>query len=567
MMHILQESNLNKLETFWKQIEQGTSSTHKSTGLKYRKISIEELLPQDLIDPTQSKRIATQYKRKILRIREAHGEILTHKPTILAGKNHLSVKEYLEQILNKSPSQYLFNQLLTGDIKKEDIDKTPEYDLLFTELNRSKGIPVVDEVIAGTNKAYKVSASSSVDVHVTRLNEEMSLMSISGRPRTVVGPQVDHTTAYALFEYILKQAVANKPIEAAIASIIKVVEYTLPSEGGLNLDELLEEYKKANATIYNAILTEADLNDIATSSDKKISALHERLSILSDNAVQDYLSGLIEYLSNLFLTHRNQLNYVSFPKEGGVPAEKDEGPKIKRAMEALKKLEDEWSELNKKSIPESLDMSSTMVEKIVKQMMGLLFYPKINEKDLFDLRKPKDAEKWEKIKKDKNYRVNAQPRTNDLKLLSLVVKRHLSLIYACFEGFYNSAANFKAIEGSFIEKIADDWQLNPAQKTQLHQDITQSITALWREVDTKSATDDETTSGTHSRSSSTDDDTKKDRKSGQSLIVPLGFETTDLLSGKFGSTTDDEDYSPNSSDNEQSTSPAVHSKRKVKGSE
>jgi len=47
------------------------------------------------------------------------------------------------------------------------------YHLLYTELNRSKGIPV-DEVVADTNKDDKVSASNSVDVHVTRLNEKMS---------------------------------------------------------------------------------------------------------------------------------------------------------------------------------------------------------------------------------------------------------------------------------------------------------------------------------------------------------------------------------------------------------
>ena len=49
------------------------------------------------------------------------------------------------------------------------------------------------------NKDDKVSVSKVVDVHVKRLEEQMGVMSLSGRPRTAVGPQVDHTTAYALF--------------------------------------------------------------------------------------------------------------------------------------------------------------------------------------------------------------------------------------------------------------------------------------------------------------------------------------------------------------------------------
>ena len=348
-------------------------------------------------------------------------------------------------------------------------------------------------------QAAKPSESKAVDVHV-KLTENMGLMSIAGRPRTAVGPQVDHTTAYALFEYILKEAVVNKPIDAAVGCVIKAVEYMQSSEQRFDIDEIFTSFKNETQVMYDAILKQEELQNIQNSSDHTVAALYEKIVTLRNTTVQVYLSRLIECLANRFLTYRNQLAFVSFPREGSLSADKDEGAKIKTAIQSLKALEDGWAAIQDSE-------KEDKINEIVEQMAELFFYPKIDEKDLFDLSKKEDLDEWEKIKKQKGYRVNTLPRNNDLDMLALMITRHLILINACFEGFHNSLGNYLAIRDTFVEKIAMNWGLDKTQKTELYEKITSNATLLSYQADAISGSEHATSSG-HSSHHSEEEDTQ-----------------------------------------------------------
>jgi hypothetical protein len=322
------------------------------------------------------------------------------------------------------------------------------------------------------------SSSSSVTTHV-QLEEGMAGLTIANRPRTNLGPQGDHVSAYALFVFLLTEAVRGKSIKDATACLIRAVEYGQGTATQYdNLSDFIKTYAKTHEYMVQDLLSVEEMEQIRTKITEPV--LLQKIQAGQDAIISRYLSSMVEGLTNQFLTFRNKLSHTAFAREGSMAAPDAEGAQIKQAIKGLR-------EFNESALENNTELTAEQSTNALRLIDNLFFYPKIPASELIDMTTPAGQKQWDDIKAKRGYVVSAMPRDNNLDTLSVVVANHLSLIFACFESFWSTEAQKDVIITTFVGKIAKDWGLNPTETTALLTYVTKNLPAYL--LDAKTATD------------------------------------------------------------------------------
>lgn len=234
---------------------------------------------------------------------------------------------------------------------------------------------------------------SSSEEELTRGRGASSKVDVSGeymlrpeRPRTAVGPQVDHSSAYVLFEELAYSACESSKRDQALIDLEKnfscldldekqtksfqeiLQEIATESQKCISRDQrksltrtlrgdnFIAEASRENPDLFDKMLMFAEsLGESEKETIKKIKAGLSRISPVEDIGQikelikvgnRSILSSLVADLMDACLLGANKMQYASFPPEGvrapRVPEEKnsDNGSKERNAKNALRVLSD-----------------------------------------------------------------------------------------------------------------------------------------------------------------------------------------------------------------------------------
>lgn len=306
------------------------------------------------------------------------------------------------------------------------------------------------------------------------------ILTFADRPRTEIGPQGDHVTAYDLFKEIIRQVSEKDPLEAfiRIANTLRLLQQSLNKYIELFSEEIdnskQEGIKSKEKEINNAIdaifsdIKKVSLNAITEEEIKKTIQRTPELELQSklSNALPKYNQILFDTIAtqadNIFLFIRNRLKYVSFPREGNVEPPPGEPARVKGAIKTLREYND-----NPKLIQKTDDLNN-----IVEAIQRLFWYPKIPENMLIDVEKNKKV--WNEIKRKKGYKSGTKPRNNDFDILCHVTAMHIDTIASCFP-VLKEPQFFENIILAFIEQIAKNWSMKREDFNEFLQVVTKLI--------------------------------------------------------------------------------------------
>jgi hypothetical protein len=292
-----------------------------------------------------------------------------------------------------------------------------------------------------------------------------SAMHFIDRPRTDIGIQGSHVTAYSLFEEFCRQLPTNDAIDTIttiktnfdciFSSSLKIddtsIDDSIKDDIQQASNEMLSFLKEQSINI----ISPADISDISNRLKEsgllgsKVEQLKNSISI-SNQAI---INATIEFAANKYLKIRNKLPYTSFPTEGNLPPKPNEGAVVKKALSTMRYES------------EKLRIASTIEDDQLQQLKTAIYetfwYPKIPEDKLIPLHAWKSPQ-WETARA--RYNQGATPRTNDLDTLGIVSARHLSTIFACFPSLRKEMCITNKIINGFIEDISKDWRLSEEER-------------------------------------------------------------------------------------------------------
>jgi hypothetical protein len=202
-----------------------------------------------------------------------------------------------------------------------------------------------DSEQSGGSSDILVTAASNQDLIVSvreattsSSGKKVALLSISNnRPDTNLGKaQGDHVTAYRSFLEMLMAATEGSSLRKTADIIAKTAKSLIPGKAE-KFDEILENIekeieKKVSAKTRCQILQ--DLKDKAQYSDSQLESIKEDLK----SSKRAFLMKVVERIGQEFIKQINLDEETAFKKEG--PADKGEGARVKKAIHALKAIND-----------------------------------------------------------------------------------------------------------------------------------------------------------------------------------------------------------------------------------
>ena len=143
---------------------------------------------------------------------------------------------------------------------------------------------------------------------------------------------------------------------------------------------------------------------------------------------KDYFYTIIKAVSQQTILLQNQMEYSAFQKTAGQAADRGEGGRIAHSIDKLRSY-------NKRLIEEKKQCSDNDVDFIVYHAARLFFFPKVE--------KPGDG-------------TDITVRTNDIRILCLLVAKHLWTLFAAFEAFGTNEDVKAKIAKKFIAYMIDN---------------------------------------------------------------------------------------------------------------
>lgn len=264
------------------------------------------------------------------------------------------------------------------------------------------------------------------------------------RPRTAIGPQGDHVSAYALFKYCVIAVTKESDIQDAYKLILQVIDsYTdNPDE----TTKLSEEIKEHISSIMEKAITVSELKQLQ---EKLADSQHLSKKVLRaciENNTR-YLENLVEILIEKHLTLRNKLALTSYPIEGNIAPTMGEGTRVKKALKFLKSVD---------------EFNGESAEEVIEAIYQLFWYPKIPDDKLINLDTPEGRKTWKKHQG--KYNKGTKPRDNNINTLCQVIANHLNIVLCCFETLREHSS--KIIE-PFITRVLQDWKIDKQQQDEL----------------------------------------------------------------------------------------------------
>jgi hypothetical protein len=278
-------------------------------------------------------------------------------------------------------------------------------------------------------------------IHVTTDDRGVAeATSSSDRPRTNIGPQGDHTSAFALIKFAILFSIENLNIDAAcenlFAFLLNVKKREVPenliTQIRKEISIFSDEKNRPEAFVY---VEEQKSIEEALEKSGLDDSLVRRSMIAIQRSNFHYFEKLASFIANKLLECRSKQRYVAFPGDGNISPPKGEGARVKTAIKKLS-ISKEQKELN--------------VKKIAQCMFELFWYPKIPKEKLLD----PESITWKTICEESGFKKGTLPRSNDPKILHEVTANHLDLIFICFPHLYDDYGKRKEIIDEFLELIA-----------------------------------------------------------------------------------------------------------------
>jgi hypothetical protein len=327
-------------------------------------------------------------------------------------------KDYQRQNLESSDSDY------SGSESLETIERTP--------------IKTKSKSIAGKSDSTSVQLSEQIKLALSiDENGNMILQSIAGRPPSIASSERQglHTVAWATYESMVVNALNSHKPATAFGNIMALS------------DSLLGQQLTSSLTIKKDIDVEAF---------RKWQDEFERIDKIniSDIAVKQYaLKGkvteifpIMEKAIKAILSNQNLQKGVAYAAVGNIPSSKDEGSKIKTAIEQLSNLEHNLNQSTREARKKSIAQS------IAQETSELFHYPYVSEKQQIS------KEQKAQLVKEREYRGLASFRDNDVNLLALQLSNLLSALYYTYPNLLGTekSKTYPLINEAVVDKVVED---------------------------------------------------------------------------------------------------------------
>jgi len=319
----------------------------------------------------------------------------------------------------------------------------------------------------------------------------------SERPRTDIGPQGDHVTAYALFKEFILQLPKDQPKEL-ISRAISMVDghdysnqvYWQKFQSAMSQEEqnvFLDRKERtsnkiAELTHYIRDEIPEQIKECTSLEDNKTiiqalkaSNLSEKLVNQTQDAIlkrnQSIWDAIATHLENRILMIRNQQKYASFPKEGNLRPPSGEGARVRQALAQLRVYSNAMASYSSSSSSSSTSTRPNAQE-VARCIKHLFWYPPIPKRYLIDIKTPEGSKEWQEICQNRNYNIGTLPRNNELSILPFVTATHLDTVLSCFTNF-NQAGFDIQLRKEFADLVIADWKLSPEQAATFQQNMNQ----------------------------------------------------------------------------------------------
>lgn len=290
----------------------------------------------------------------------------------------------------------------------------------------------------------------SVTMITEQLEHALKISTNGERPRTVMGPQGDHTSAYALIKKALFTNIEGSSPEDAVRRLLVILD---PLRDNAT-DELQTKFDE----IISKITQTTEDPDYFTDKEKELIAEQKEFTLEFKSkllrAIElkniTYLKQIISEIAKLYLSTRNKKLYVSFPREGNVAPPDGEGARIKSALQTLHKLHSAVAEDTK----EDMKLTVPELKQVSEAMFNLFWYPKIPDRQLI----VSGSSEAKAIIREKGYNKGTEFRDNNLESLYKVTAEHLLLIFTCFPLLFGKFT-IEEITNNFLKLVANEGKI------------------------------------------------------------------------------------------------------------
>lgn len=355
-----------------------------------------------------------------------------------------------------------------------------------SEDKKEEELKEIVELINKKRTFAEISDSSESELGDHKQKKPRLSAAFPDRGRTAVGPQVEHVSAYVLFEELVNSSVRGKKRSEATQAIVDSFK-NLPLstkaiteiagetsieklQGFYDKDQRKENYEKVRKVLTgegefekyrqaikrsnHSILSEigGKVRDICLFGSNKMGYTSLPIELKGGEKTENPNTGSEKQAKDNLKLLSNFIEDVEMIKSSAASLEqkqKDKGNEKKESIlgnkELLTKLETRWG-LSKESVEQLIgggkniddffttsfdkeDKSTTIQEEIAKHIGELFYYERIEPDKLFD----KDDEEWKKIAA-KKYNKGTEPRDNNPEIMYQLAGRHLVLIMNCFKG-------------------------------------------------------------------------------------------------------------------------------------
>jgi hypothetical protein len=256
-------------------------------------------------------------------------------------------------------------------------------------------------------------------------NGNILLKSISGRPPSIASSERQglHTVAWATYESMIESAINGHKPGTAFANIIALSDSLLGQEFTSSLIEMgyinLQEFQKWHDEF------------------EVINQNEELKANIKKYAINGKLAEIFPVMENAIkaiLTNQNLQRGAAYAIAGNIPSSKDEGSKIKTAIDALANLEQDLDQSNREA------KQKPIIKNIAKEASNLFHYPYVDKQQQIS-----DEQKQELIR-TKEYRSLRSFRDNDVNLLAVQLSNLLGVVYSQYSGIIGKPGDKKYLQ-------------------------------------------------------------------------------------------------------------------------
>ncbi len=312
-------------------------------------------------------------------------------------------------------------------------------------------------------------ASFTRTAHVVVDSKGMSFA--IGRPRTHIGKQGNHVTAWALIQRTVTNVLDHFPddesdVRSRRLQLIKVINILIAINHNSSAEKIAEQtrmYESINIRISSYLEKRKEmLNREQKSKDyfAKTETLLEEAApyqelLKSNTELKNLLNrDLLSEISGIFLEFFNKIPNISFPSQHGLNPTSDEGSLISIALRKLDRAQANY----KLNILLSRGIVTVKPGDYHLLTKNLFFYPKVS-----------DEAKGTKI--DSGFNLSAEARDNNLETLAKVIARHILIIKTAYS-FLEKVKNF---DQDFINSVFAEWSLSKKEIRETSLQITEFI--------------------------------------------------------------------------------------------